>query len=366
MRSIRKSMVTSSNAATAGRSRSAVAAGVVVTVVVVLVGLAWVKWGPYLARAAAVAQTHEWSGSNVLGVGGVSAGDAPSWHAAMTFLHAYVTAIWPALLVALLISACVQALVPLSWLPRLLNRRGVVSSAVTGGVTSLPSMMCACCAAPATVTLRRAGVNPAAAVAYWLGNPLLNPAVVVFLICVAPWQWAMVRVLVGIGTVVGGSAVVGLLGRRSEASSPPIANAAATLEPPDEAPATLRFGKALLRLSLVLLPEYVVMVLLIGACRGWLLLLSDPAHQGLLVVVSAAVLGTLVVIPTAGEIPILAGLSLLGVSSGVLGALLITLPAVSLPGIAMVARTFGWRATAATTAVVVAAGLVGAVLLRVV
>lgn len=45
----------------------------------------------------------------------------------------------------------------------------------------------------------------------------------------------------------------------------------------------------------------------------------------------------------------------------VLGALLITLPAVSLPGIAMVARSFGWRTTCATAAMTVAAGLTGAV-----
>ncbi|MDP9167683.1 MAG: hypothetical protein M3O32_16730 [Actinomycetota bacterium] len=43
-----------------------------------------------------------------------------------------------------------------------------------------------------------------------------------------------------------------------------------------------------------------------------------------------------------------------------LGALLITLPIVRLPGIAMVARSFGWRATCATVAVAVAAGVVGA------
>jgi hypothetical protein len=41
----------------------------------------------------------------------------------------------------------------------------------------------------------------------------------------------------------------------------------------------------------------------------------------------------------------------------------VTLPAVSLPGIAMVARAFGWRATVATTAVVALGGLVGAGLL---
>ena len=121
----------------------------------------------------------------------------------------------------------------------------------------------------------------------------------------------------------------------------------------------IRFARALLRLCVVLVPEYLVMVLVVGAARGWLLDLVDPGHRGLLLVMLAAVIGTLIVIPTAGEIPILQGLALLGVSTGVLGALLITLPAVSLPGIAMVARSFGRRATCATAAVVVAAGLVG-------
>jgi uncharacterized membrane protein YraQ (UPF0718 family) len=78
------------------------------------------------------------------------------------------------------------------------------------------------------------------------------------------------------------------------------------------------------------------------------------------VVVLAAVVGTLLVIPTAGEIPILQGLALAGLSTGALGALLVTLPAVSLPGIAMVGRALGWRATTATTVVVMLGGLVGA------
>jgi uncharacterized membrane protein YraQ (UPF0718 family) len=59
------------------------------------------------------------------------------------------------------------------------------------------------------------------------------------------------------------------------------------------------------------------------------------------------------VIPTAGEIPILQGLQALGVGSGVLGALLITLPAISLPSIAMASRTLKWRVTT-TMAVAVA------------
>jgi hypothetical protein len=122
----------------------------------------------------------------------------------------------------------------------------------------------------------------------------------------------------------------------------------------------------LLRLAVTLVPEYLVVVLLIGAFRGWLLPLSgDPAGPVVLVVLVAAVLGTLMVIPTGGEIPILQGLALAGLSLGPIGALLVTLPAVSLPGLAMVIRSFGPRVTAATTGVVVAGGMLGAASLAV-
>jgi hypothetical protein len=76
-------------------------------------------------------RAREWggSGSSVLGVGGVRPGDAPSWHAATSFTSAYVQAVWKALVAALLISAALQSLVPRTWLLRLLNRRGRVASA---------------------------------------------------------------------------------------------------------------------------------------------------------------------------------------------------------------------------------------------
>lgn len=146
-------MVTPSNVGTASvESRRAVIAGVLITVAVFVAGLTWAKWMPYVSKATTAARTHHWSGSDILSVGGVRAGDAPSWHAATTFLHAYVASIWPALVTALMISACVQALVPGAWLPRMLNRRRLFSSALAGGVASMPSMMCACCSAPVAVT----------------------------------------------------------------------------------------------------------------------------------------------------------------------------------------------------------------------
>jgi uncharacterized protein len=346
-----------------GWRQPGVAVGVIFTLAVFVAGLLWAKWLPYLAKALRAQRTHHWSASSILGVGGVHAGDRPTWHAATTFFHAYLASIWPALVVALLISASVQALMPRAWLPQLFNRRRVVSSALVGGVASMPSMMCTCCAAPVAVTLRRNGVTAPAAVAYWLGNPLLNPAVLVFLFFVAPWQWTLTRMLVGVVTVLGAAAVVGLVTRAHGGESPTAANAA----PHEEGSASRprRFVRALGYLSLVLLPEYAILVLAVGAVRGSLLTLGQPAHHGLLIVVLAAVVGTLMVIPTAGEIPVLQGLALLGVSAGTLGALLITLPAVSIPGAAMVARSFGWQATAVTAVVVMAAGLLGAGVLSV-
>ncbi|BCI51174.1 hypothetical protein NIIDNTM18_04520 [Mycolicibacterium litorale] len=346
-------------------SRRAVLAGVAVTAAVFVAGLCWAKWTPYLGKAAAAARTHEWPGKDILAVGGVHAGDAPSWAAATVFFEAYVLSIWPALVVALLLSACVQALVPRTWLSRLLNRRRAVATALAGGAASMPSMMCTCCAAPVAVTLRRSGVTRAAAVAYWLGNPLLNPAVLVFLLFVAPWQWTVTRLAVGVAAVVGTAVVVGVLTRRDDRRELPSALTGGLDDAAPGEPAPRRFVTALLRLCLVLLPEYLVIVLLIGAGRGWLLSLIEPANRGLLVVVVAAVLGTLLVIPTAGEIPILHGLAVLGVSTGVLGALLITLPAVSLPGAAMVVRGFGWKTVGVTAGMVMAAGLVGAAMLSV-
>ncbi|OBI33712.1 permease [Mycobacterium sp. E1386] len=353
------------NAIHAGR-RGNVAIGVFVALALFVAGLLWAKWLPYAGKAAMAHRTHHWSGSSVLTVGGVQPGDRPTWHAAATFFHAYVASIWPALVAALLISASVQALIPRSWLPRALNRQGRLSSALAGGVAGMPSMMCTCCAAPVAVTLRRNGVTPAAAVAYWLGNPLLNPAVLVFLLFVAPWQWTLARVVVGVATVLGVGAAVGWLSRPSDPD--PTAPGAIPTPVDDRSAGTpRRFVRALLWLALFLLPEYAVLVLLVGAFRGYLLALGQPAHRGLLLglllVVVVTIAGTLMVIPTAGEIPILQGLALLGASSGTIGALLITLPAVSVPGAAMVARSFGWKTTATATGMVVAAGLLGAAVL---
>ena len=345
-------------------SRRVAAAGVLLALVVAAAALLWAKWLPYEAKITTLSGTHTWSGSSVLAVGDVHPGDAPSWHAATTFFSTYLQAIWKALVAALLISAAVQAFVRRSWLLRLLNRPGRLRSAAVGGLVSTPTMMCTCCTAPVAATLRRDGVSPAAALAYWLGNPLLNPAVIVFLALVAPWQWTVTRVVVGVVVVVGGSALVARFTARDEIPVQQVTGADETPAADWFATAPERFVRTLARLALTLVPEYLVVVLAIGAFRGWLFPLGgSTVHSGVLVVVVAAVVGTLLVIPTGGEIPVLQALALAGVSLGGIGALLLTLPAVSLPGMAMVGRAFGWRTTLAAAATVAVGGVVAGVVL---
>lgn len=109
---------------------------------------------------------------------------------------------WRGFLVALLIAAAFDALVPQSWLLGVMNRRTRLGQAVAGGVAALPSLMCTCCSSPPAVGLRKRGASRTASLAYWVGNPLLNPAVLVFLFLVAPWQFGVVRVIVGAAVVV--------------------------------------------------------------------------------------------------------------------------------------------------------------------
>lgn len=332
-------------------------------IVIAVAGLAWAKWVPYVGKAVSLGGGSPWPGDDILRTGGVRPGDAPSWSAAWSFTREYGLAIWRALLVALLVSAAVQTLLPPSWLPRLLNRRGRLRDAVAGGLAGTPSMMCTCCTAPVATTLRRNGASTAASVAYWLGNPLLNPAVLVFLAILAPWQWTVTRLVVGAVVVVAGAALVARIADRRAAAADPAA--AAPTRSCEHKPTLGRFLRAVGRLVITLVPEYLIVVMLLGAFRGWLLPLLDGGHTGPLVAVVAAVIGTLVVIPTAGEIPILLALASVGLAAGPIGALLITLPAVSLPGAAMVVRSFGTRVTVATAGAAAGGGILAAIVLTI-
>ena len=201
-----------------------------------------------------------------------------------------------------------------------------------------------------------------AALAYWLGNPLLNPAVLVFLFLATPWQWGVTRLVVGALVVVGVSALVGtrLSGRTVDADVVLLDD-----EPLDRRSPLTGYLRSLLRLTVVLVPEYAVVVLVVGGLSGWASQFEGFTNRlGVVGLVVAAAVGAMLVLPTGGEIPVLLGLTRLGASTGLVGVLLIALPAVSLPSLVMVGRSLSVR-VATLSVGVIGAGLVAASVLAV-
>jgi hypothetical protein len=210
------------------------------------------------------------------------------------------------------------------------------------------------------VGLVRSGASTGSVLAYWIGNPILNPATMVFMGFVLGWQWVALRIVVGLILVLG---VAHVAQRFVPASAVPEqalhAHAAAA---DDTRPVPVRFVSALGHLAVGLVPEYVVIVLTLGAARAWLFPAMDPAlGHSVLVVLALAVTGTLFVIPTAGEVPIVQTLLRFGLGAAGAGVLLTTLPPVSLPSLAMVGRALPVRVLVFVAASVAVLGLLSGV-----
>jgi len=321
---------------------------------IAVAGLYYVKWSPYYARAFAAAANHA-IGKSIL-MGTEAQAPAPSWDAALAYAMAYGKAIWQAMVLGLLLGSGIQALLPPGLIARLLGRRGI-APVFAAGLLSLPGMMCTCCAAPVVLGLRKERATPGAAMAFWLGNTVLNPATLVFIGFVLGWNWAALRLVLGAVLVFG-------LGWLVNRVSPPDETVEAFVLPAeDRGNPFLRWLGLLARMAVRLIPEYIVIVLLLGAARAWLFPTIGPnIDDSVIWIIGFAVAGTLFVIPTAGEVPIIQAMLSLGMGAGPAGALLMTLPPVSLPSLAMLARSFHPRALGVAVGGVVLMGIVGGLL----
>lgn len=318
-------------------------------------GLFYVKWFPYYNRAF-VAASHHAIGNSIL-MGTSDAPPAASWSAALAYAIAYGKAIWQAMVLGLLLGSAVQALIPTRWIVRTLGKGGF-GSVMTGAVMSLPGMMCTCCAAPVVAGLRSCRAAPGAAIAFWLGNTLLNPATLVFIGFVLGWQWMGLRLVLGLALVLGIGYLVERTATRQEADA--AQSAIEQMAAGEDTGAMLvRWVKILARMTVRLVPEYLVLVLLMGGVRAWIFPHIGPGIDASLPwILAFAVAGALFVIPTAGEVPIIQAMLSLGMAAAPAAALLLTLPPVSVPSLAMLGRSFPPRILTLTCVCVVAGGVV--------
>jgi uncharacterized membrane protein YraQ (UPF0718 family) len=338
------------------RARSQSSYGWPIFILLAIAGLIYVKWFPYYHRAFTAEATHS-IGKSILTAGKASP-PAPSVAAALDYAWAYGKAIWQAMVLGLLLGSAVQALVPVHWVARVLGRQGF-GSVAAGGLLGVPTMMCTCCAAPVVVGLRARSATAGSAIAFWLGNSVLNPATLVFMGFVLGWQWSVLRLVLGVLMVFGLGWAVNRLVAPQEAHTDDD-HLRLVQHQAEAGNMFIRWLRILARMAVRLLPEYIVLVLLLGATRAWLFPhIGANVTSGTGWIVAFAVAGMLFVIPTAGEVPIIQAMLALGMGAGPAGALLITLPPVSVPSFAMLAGSFRPRVLALVAIVVVLFGVLG-------
>jgi uncharacterized membrane protein YraQ (UPF0718 family) len=244
------------------------------------------------------------------------------------------------------VGSAVQALLPRRWIQSALGHSGL-GTVFVAGIASLPMMMCTCCAAPVVAGLRECRATVGASVAFWLGNTVLNPATLIFTGFVLGWHWTIFRLVFGAIMVFG----LGFLANQLTSPMDGIAvmpkETSATAENEPEVSFS-RWLSVLWRMFFRLIPEYLVLVLALGAARAWLFPHIGHEIDGSLIwILAFAVAGALFVIPTAGEVPIVQAMLALGVSVAPAAALLMTLPPISAPSFAMLRGNFPPRVLAA-------------------
>src|SRR5215208_1230921 len=335
--------------------------GSLTLLIVIIGGLYIVKWEPYFHKALSAASSHSIGESIVSSKGATP--PAPSLAAALDYAGTYFLAVWKALVLGLLVGSGVQALLPREWLTKALGKAGL-GSTTTAAALAVPSMMCTCCAAPVTLGLRKCRASAGAAAAYLVGNPMLNPATIVFMAFVLGWEWSALRIAVALILVFGVAFLADRFapGETDVTRTPEVAGAE-SMEASSEGNPWVRWMKTLAKMSIVLLPEYAVVVLALGVARAFIFPYVDvTVGNSLLLAVWLAIGGTLFVIPTAAEIPIVQGLLSAGLGPLGAGVLLTTLPAISLPSLLMTKQELPTRVLLAVAGSVVLMGLLTGVI----
>lgn len=295
----------------------------------------YVKWYPYFNKAILAAHSHS-IGTSILGDHMNS--PSVSWDSAWSYTLAYFQAVWKAAILGILLGSLIQVLLPAGWLLKVLGKTNFGSTCVAG-IASLPGMMCTCCAAPIAVGLRKKNVSVGASLAFWIGNPTLNPATLIFMTFVLSWKFTLLRLLFGIILTFG----VSFLANRFAPNVTSVDIDKMIKKAENEANGSFlsKWAKSIGNMILYIVPTYILSVFVMGAVQGWLFpQITDEYANSLIAIIGFAIVGMLFVIPTAAEIPIIQTFMSFGLGGGPAGALLLALPSVSLPSLLLVAKSY--------------------------
>lgn len=211
------------------------------------------------------------------------------------------------------------------------------------------------------IGLRKQHASISSGLAFFLGNPMLNPATLIFMGFVLGWGFAAIRLIAAVALIALVVAVAQRMGAEPSADAPTPNVQLAPIEEPSRSFGTISLAllRELWNEMIAILPGYVLIVFLLGGLRAWLFPPTLTLHTGgILGTTLVSLVGTLFVIPTAGEVPIVQTLLAHGMSTAAAVSLIVTLPAISLPSLFIVRKVFPRNVLATTFAIVFVGGVV--------
>lgn len=293
----------------------------------------------------------------------------------------YMALVWHATVLGILIGALFLTLVvPLlkSWL----GGSGFRSH-LAGAFLAVGHPFCSCCAAPIGASLYRAGASLGPTLAFVVSSPMLNVTGLILAVTLLPVDFALLRIGGGmvIGVVVTYLVSAMVLPSRTWGKDQPkaaypsllvvqLSRIADTFSRWFRFEVFLEGGSADSPAAFIAtwlrvawrLGQVVVPVLFVGSVATSAIVMALPAPaNGPLGVVAAAAFGTLLMVPTWTELPMAIGLIREGLP-GPAAALLVTLPAVSVPCLAIIgAGTANYRAALLLGALVFGVGVLAGI-----
>jgi uncharacterized membrane protein YraQ (UPF0718 family) len=303
-----------------------------------------------------------------------------AWWRPIAQATAYLLNVWHATLIGILMSGLALTVLPAFWQPYV-AQSGFRGSLV-GALFALPQPFCSCCSSVMAPTFVRRGASTNFLLSFVVGAPMLNITTIILAVALLPPRFAGLRIVAGVGVTVLVTYLVSSLTDRRSTGAP------AMVTSPSAPAWTRRLGDRYARLldldriaraRPVVTPSQLMAAWLYASTRIalvlvptlwiWSVVASALFHavpsvfaNNLSGVAIAAIGGTLFMISTWSEIPMALQLIHAG-STGPAAALLVVLPAISLPCMMLLGgalqrfRLVAWLA-AAVMAVGMAAGVI--------
>lgn len=290
--------------------------------------------------------------------------DVPLWLRPIAEALNYLLVVWHATTLGILIGALfLVLLIEGRFLKTALEGTGLRAH-LAGALMATPYPFCSCCAGPVGATLYRGGASLGATLAFVVASPMLNITTLSLAVALLPPEFALLRIGGGVviavlGTYLVSRTVAVRLPRVMSPPGPPASRGAERLldafaclfaferdlqrdlqgrtaaTPAAFVAAWLRMAWRLARVALPVLFLAAVLAGAIGPAMQ-----SFAGRNDVATVVVAAALGTLLMIPTWTELAIAGPLLQQGLA-GPAAALLLTLPAVSLPSMVIIGGALG-------------------------